>query len=201
MHENGALFGGGASGGGQHPAGNMTQLHQILPVRGIFASVFIPRKRLLRGIMQTRTDTPGKVKGPADTDRPDRIQLVGVINQLVDQRHRTVLAPEAMTANRVCNDLNQRFIHASADAEKVGGLAVSRLRMADSAFRPQFLRTRHIVQQRRQRHRQKRSGIRRIKFLTGKELHIPQNTFRMVEIMTAGRIAQLRADRIPDSKI
>ena len=159
MHERRALFRGRTPRRRQHPLRNMTQLDQILPVSGILASIFTPGQSLLRRIVQPRPDPAGKMKRSSHTDRSDGIQLVRIINQPVGQRLRLILAAVTVTAHRIGDLPDQSLIRTAAATEKIRRFPEPSLRMANPAARPQLLRTRHIVQQRRKRHRKKRSFI------------------------------------------
>ena len=65
--------------------------------------------------------------------------------------------------------------------------------MTDPSFRLQLLRTGHIMQQRRKRHRKNRFKIRFLQLPAREKECIPKDPFRMIEIMAAGSIAQFGA--------
>ena len=151
--------------------------------------------------MQPGSNPARKMKRTTDSRRSDGIQLVRIINQTVNQSLRPILAAVTVTAHRIGDFSDQRFIHTAGAAEKIRRFPVTRLRVTDSAAGLQFFRTRHIMQQCRKRHCEKRSFIRWIQLLPGKHPGIPQHPFRVIEIMTSRRTAQLFPNSLPNPSI
>ena len=80
VHERGAVGRETPSCCSQHPLRNRTQLDQIFPVGGVLLAVGGSAERGLRRIVKFRTDAAGKVKRASNADRPDGIQLVGIVD-------------------------------------------------------------------------------------------------------------------------
>lgn len=119
------------SGSRQHPFRNVAELDKIFAVGGIFASIRFTRDGFRGGIVKSGADPAGEMESASDTDRSDGIELVRIIENFVDERFRLIFSAIAVTFNGVCDELNQRFVVASAFAQKADRFSVSGLRMTD----------------------------------------------------------------------
>ena len=71
---------------GEHPSRQVAQFHQIFTVSGVLATVCGGVDRLGCRIVQPRMFPPGKEKRTPDSDRAERIEFVGIIDDFGLQR-------------------------------------------------------------------------------------------------------------------
>ena len=100
--------------------------------------------------MQPGADLPGEEEGPADPDRAERVELVGVEEQLRLAAHRAGRPPVAVAAHAVRDPADAARVGAVAQQDLAGHRRAGR-GVAGRAGAVVLLRPADVVQQRRER--------------------------------------------------
>ena len=117
----------------QHAFRQFAELHQIFTISGILPAVSLRRERLFRSIMKPGAFTAGKEKGTPDADSAERIQFVGIVNNLRLQSGRTTTGTVTVGQHRP-GDLLRNIRGKTALLQQRPDQLSPKQRMADTAF-------------------------------------------------------------------